>query len=85
MPVDLQGTTYYTASEVAQLVGRNRSTLWRWRCDGKVPPGRLYCDQQVLYNEEEVALIYSHAHRMHPADVAPRLRHQLSLFSAPPR
>ena len=85
MPLEIQNTTYYTLSEVAQLVGRNRTTLWRWRQAGKVPGGLRYCDQQIVYTVEEALDIYAYAHRLHPAEAAPRLQHQLSLFSASPR
>lgn len=85
MPVDIESATYFTVGEVANMVGRNRTTLWRWRQQHRIPLGRKYCDNQVLYSAEEVALVFSYAHRLKPVDAKARLCDQLSLFSSSPR
>ena len=85
MPVSVAGTTYYTASEAADVVGVSRQSLWRWRRGRLVPSGRRYRGRELLYTREEVEAIFAHAHRLEPADAATRLSAQLDLFSAAPR
>jgi predicted DNA-binding transcriptional regulator AlpA len=79
MPVNLDGTTFYSVSEVADQLGISRQTLWRWRSDGKVPLGRKFQDRKVVFTEQEVERIREHAFRMEPIDRSGR--DQLGLFS----
>ena len=85
MPLNLNGSEYFDLGEVADFVGRHRSTLWRWRQRGVIPGGLRYCDQQLLYTPSEVEAIYAYAHRLEPDEARRRLRTQLDLFSEPPR
>ncbi len=78
MPVTLDGTTYYSVSEVADALGVSRQTIWRWRSDGKVPLGRKLGGRQVVFREQEVEQIRQHAFRLEPIEMgAPD---QLGLF-----
>ena len=85
IPFDLDGSEYYSIGEVADLVGRHRTTIWRWRQRGDIPDGLRYCDQHLLYTPTEVEAIYAHAHRLQPDEARQRLRNQLTLFGAPSR
>ena len=71
MPLKIEGTTYYTAAEVARAVGVSRQTLWRWRHAGRVPPGRRYREQQILFTDDELEVIRQYANRLEPATSTP--------------
>jgi predicted DNA-binding transcriptional regulator AlpA len=77
MPVEVDGVNYYSASEVVRAVGISRQSLWRWRMDGKVPPGKRYRDRQILFTASEVEQVKSYANRLEPAEPA---LSQLGLF-----
>ena len=79
MPVDVNGTTYFTQSEVAEEIGVTRQTVWRWCKDGKVPPGRRYRSKEQVFTPEELEEIRGYANRLEPIDVSPR--DQLGLFN----
>ena len=79
MPVEVDGVTYYSASDVAQEVGISRQSLWRWRQDGKVPSGRKYRDRQILFTAAEIEQIRDYANRLEPAE--PATSQQLRLFN----
>ncbi len=79
MPVEVEGMTYYAASEVTRAVGISRQSLWRWRQDGKVPLGRRYRDQQILFTARELEQVKAYANRLEPAEPAST---QLRLFNA---
>lgn len=81
MPVSLQGREYYPIGEVAELVSRHRSTIWRWKHCGKIPQGLRYCDRMLLFTRPEVEEIYAYAHRLLPDEARAAVKHQLSLFS----
>jgi hypothetical protein len=82
MSFQLDGTTYFSAAEVAREVGVSRQTLWRWRQDRKIPTGRRYRDKQVVFTADEVGAIREFAHRLEPIDgPAPS---QLKLFGGRP-
>ncbi len=79
----IDGTTYFTAADVARAAGVARQTLWRWRQDGKVPPGRKYRDKQVVFTSAESEQIREYAQRLEPiAAAATDHRHQMRLFGA---
>ena len=79
MPVEVDGVTYYSASDVAQEVGISRQSLWRWRQEGKVPSGRKYRDRQILFTAAEIEQIRDYANRLEPA--GPATSQQLRLFN----
>ena len=76
MPLNIEGKTYYTAIEVAKIVGVSRQTFWRWRHAERVPSGRRYRDQQLLFTEDELQVIKQYAHRLEPlGSTSGRIRH----------
>lgn len=79
MAVEVDGATYYSASEVVRLLGISRQSLWRWRTDGKVPAGRRYRDRQILFTAREVEQVKEYANRLEPAEPASA---QIRLFSS---
>ncbi len=79
VPIEVGGVTYYSASEVVRAVGISRQSLWRWRQKGKVPAGRKYRDQQILFTAEELELVKEYANRLEPAK--PASTQQLRLFT----
>lgn len=64
MPIQVNGVTYFTVSEVAQQAGITRQTLWRWRQSGDVPVGRQHHDRRQLFTEQEVGLVCEHSNRV---------------------
>lgn len=79
MPVEVDGVTYYSASEVASVVGISRQSLWRWRTVGRVPPGRKYRDRQILFTARELEQVREYANRLEPVEPAST---QFRLFSS---
>ena len=77
-PVEVDGVTYYSASEVVRAAGISRQSLWRWRTGGKVPPGRRYRDHQILFTTRELEQVKEYANRLEPAEPASS---QLRLFN----
>ena len=68
MPTEVNGTRYSSTTEVAKRAGVSRQTVWRWRRDGRIPPGRRYRNGQVLFTEDEAARIEEYANRLEPSD-----------------
>ena len=71
--LEVAGITYYPASEVARVAGVSRQSLWRWRQEGKVPPGRRYRDRQILFTARELEQVLSYANRIEPTEPASTL------------
>lgn len=71
MPIDIEGVPYYTAADIHRELKVSRQTLWRWRRDEKVPPGRRYRDRQLLYTRKEMVAIREYANRLEPAQLVP--------------
>lgn len=67
--MEIDGVPYFGVAAVAKEVGVSRQTLWRWRHEGKIPPGRRYRDGQILFNVAEFNAVRRHANRLEPADV----------------
>lgn len=78
MPTVIHEVEYFTHCEVADQVGIDRTTLWRWKKEGKVPPGRRFRGNQVLFTAAEVKVIEDYAFRIEPISTADR--DQLRLF-----
>jgi DNA-binding transcriptional MerR regulator len=78
MPLIVGGLTYLTPSEVCQLVGVSRQTLWRWRQDALIPPGQRLRGHRLLFSPDEVEQIQTYASALEPA--GQRLQTQLALF-----
>jgi predicted DNA-binding transcriptional regulator AlpA len=78
MPLHIDGTHYYLATEIAQAVGVSRVTLWRWIKDGKVPAGHKFRGKKLIFTRGEAEAIREYALRVEPA--FPTARDQLPLF-----
>ena len=76
--VEIDGNSYYTAAHVAKVLGISRQTLWRWRQEGRIPPGHRYRGRQVVFTEDELTVIRDFANRIEP--IGPATRDQLKLF-----
>src|ERR1700720_3302334 len=81
IPVAIEGTVYFSATDVAAVLKISRQTLWRWRRAGKIPLGHRFRDGQTFFTQSEVEEIKSFAHRIIPID--PTDRDQLELFRPP--
>jgi len=79
MPVTIEDTQYYRVVEITRDLGISRTTLWRWRSDGRIPPGRLYRGGAVVFTSEELDAIRAFANRLEPVQ-APN-RDQMALFN----
>jgi predicted DNA-binding transcriptional regulator AlpA len=79
MPVEIRGNEYFSHKEVLERIGVERSTLWRWRSEGKVPMGRSSNSKQVYFTADEVAAIEEYAFGLRPIDAMDPT--QLRLFN----
>lgn len=79
MPVTIEDIQYYTAIEIRKELRISRTTMWRWKNDGKIPSGRLFRGGTVVFSEEEFVAIKAFANRLEPVP-APN-RDQMSLFN----
>ena len=77
MPVQIRGLTYFTASDVAEQLEVSRQTLWRWRQDGKIPPGHRFRNRHVVFTPAEVKQIEQYATRIDPIDPPDSLQQDL--------
>ena len=68
MAIKISGLVYYTASDIAAQLDVSRQTLWRWRQDGKIPPGHKYRNRHVIFTPDEVKQIEQFAHRIDPIE-----------------
>lgn len=83
MPLEIAGFKYLTASELCQLVSISRQTLWRWRQDARIPPGRRFRGQRLVFSLDEVEQIRTYASLLEPADQP--LKTQLTPFNSDTR
>ena len=81
MPLEIDGTHYYSAAEVIEELGVTRQTFWRWRKEGKVPLGHRFRDGQVVFTGAELQQAREHANRIEPISLASP--DQLKLFNRP--
>lgn len=66
MPTIIDGTTFLSVSEVADLIGVSRQTLWRWKKAGHIPNGHRYRGRMLLFTRRELDDIRAYAHRLKP-------------------
>ena len=66
MPIEVQGSTFFAGSEIAEEVGVSRQTLWRWRKAGKIPAGYKFRNGQVFFSGPEREAILRFANRIEP-------------------
>jgi predicted DNA-binding transcriptional regulator AlpA len=71
-PIEINGVRYFNAADVARTVGISRSTLTRWRRDGKVPPGHRFRNRHILFRFDEVDAVRRYAMHLEPADTRDR-------------
>lgn len=61
MPTQIDGTIFFTCTDVAQACAVSRQTIWRWRQDGLIPNGRASRTRAVVFTESELNFILSHS------------------------
>ena len=69
---------FLTPDEVAGLLRKDLSTLWRWRKKGAIPAGLRSRTGQVLFTPDEVVLIRNYFNKLEPIELG-SVR-QLGLF-----
>ena len=62
---------------MAQQIDVTRQTLWRWRQDGKVPPGHKYRGRHVIYTPAEFSAIEQFANRIDPIEPSDKVQRDL--------
>ena len=77
--VTIEDALYYTVVEITKELGISRTTLWRWRSDGKIPVGRLYRGGTIVFTTEEFDAVRAFANRLEPVMAANR--DQMTLFN----
>lgn len=77
-PIEIAGRRYYTANQVAEALGVDRSTFYRWRMKNRVPQGQEFRDGRRLFSEEELEEAREFANQMGSAGTG--RRDQLKLF-----
>ena len=65
--IQINGTSYYLLAELAHKLGVSRTTMWRWRKEGKIPVGRRFRDGRILVTQSEVEEIVRFANSLEPA------------------
>jgi len=66
MALRVYEATYYTIKDVTATLSITRQTLWRWRCEGKIPQGQRFRDKQLLFTQSEFRQIEAFANRIEP-------------------
>jgi len=77
MPIEIKGLIYFSLAEVAERIDVTRQTLWRWRQDGKVPPGHKYRGRKVIYTPAELNAIERFANRIDPIEPSDKVQRDL--------
>jgi predicted site-specific integrase-resolvase len=67
--IEIAGTTYLLATDLARQVGVSRTTLYRWRQDGKIPAGCRDRRRLILFTLAEAQIVGDYADRLEPATV----------------
>ncbi len=78
-PLCIDGSEYFSATQIVETTGISRQTLWRWRQEGKVPAGHRFRDKLLVFTPEELEQIRQYANRVEPIGGA--VHSQLSLFT----
>jgi hypothetical protein len=68
IPMEIRGVNYLSAADITKEIGISRQTMWRWRQEGKIPPGHRFRDGKILFTEEEAIAIRQYANRVDPID-----------------
>ncbi len=78
MALKIDGIAYLAAIELLRELDISRQTLWRWRREGRIPPGHRFRDGKVVFTQQEADEIRRYANRIEPIDEAQS--NQLGLF-----
>lgn len=85
MPVTIEGVEFFTTTEVTQMLGVSRQTLWRWRAEGNVPLGHRFRRKSIVFSKVEVDEIVAFGNKIEPIAVDDRalglVRHAASLVA----
>jgi predicted DNA-binding transcriptional regulator AlpA len=66
MPLTIEGVEFFTTTEVTQMLGVSRQTLWRWRAEGNVPLGRRFRRRSIVFSKVEVDEIVAFGNKIEP-------------------
>jgi predicted DNA-binding transcriptional regulator AlpA len=66
MPVYVRGIPYLSVAELEAELSISRQTIWRWRKEGRIPAGRRFRDNKVLFTEAEAEAVRAYALRIEP-------------------
>ena len=61
MPAEIDGSIFYSCTDVAEACGVSRQTIWRWRQDGVIPVGRTRRGRSVVFTANELEYIQARA------------------------
>lgn len=70
MPLLISGVKYFLITELADVIGVTRQTLWRWRRACKIPQGHKYRGRNIVFTEEEAHLIQLYSNRLEPISIS---------------
>lgn len=65
--IPIEGVEYLTATDIQREVGVVRQILWPWRKPQKIPHGRRYRDEVIVFTRAEAAAIREYSNRLQPA------------------
>lgn len=66
MSLQIDGTIYYSVSEVIEKVRVSRQTLWRWRKERRIPGGHRFRNRQIVFSQVELDAIEKYAKLVEP-------------------
>jgi cysteine desulfurase len=64
MPAEIDGSIFYTCTDIAHACGVSRQTIWRWRQEGLIPIGRARKGRSVIFSATELEYIRAHARQL---------------------
>jgi cysteine desulfurase len=71
MPSEIDGSIFYTSTDVAEACGVSRQTIWRWRQYGLIPAGRTRRTGSVVFTHSELEYIRAHVGQLDSRDFTP--------------
>lgn len=85
MPIEIEGVTYFYATDIHREIGIARQTLWRWRKAKEIPQGRRYRGRQLVFTKQEIKVIREYANRLEPAEAGKAKQWKLPSSNSPKR
>lgn len=76
MPAEIDGSVFYSCTDVAAACGVSRQTIWRWRQEGLIPIGRSRRGRAVVFSSTELEYIRARAVQLE----APRSAIQAEIY-----